>query len=365
MRASLVAQLLVALFCAGPLAACALPVSGLADVGADAAVIGDDSGRGAFDASTEASPDSGDASSRGDAGDGTIPNEPRTDGCVPSGNGLIDCQNPACAPLGYACVASAPEGWSQVVFDPTGQASCPMQFPQSLAVDVDPMDPPAQCSCSCAVVTQATCDKTAVSLLYGTTASCTPGSMALTADGGCVQMMPRASVAMFVNLVTPTAVPGSCSPSTVAQLPSSSGSKGQLCSGAAPLAGGCSVGQVCVAAPSPLKSCIDQIGQHTCPAGYSVSHFVGSAHDTRACGEGCGCTQTATCTAALTYFTDDACRVTNVGLTSGGCSASNASLMAGSYMATISAQNVACNPVGTPLPAGHVILDQERTICCN
>jgi hypothetical protein len=349
-RATLVAQLLVSLFCAGPLAACTLDVSGLADVGADAVVMADDSGGDALDASPEASPDSGDASSRGDAGDGTI--ETGTDACGP-------------ASLGYACVASAPEGWSQAVYDPTGQASCPKQFPQSIAVDVDTRAPSAQCSCSCTVVTQPTCDKTAVSVVSGATASCTPGSMAVTADGTCVQM-PGASAAAYVNLVAPTAMPGTCSSSTVAQLPSSGNSKGQLCSGAAPLAGGCGAGQVCVAAPSPLKSCIEQNGPHSCPPGYSVSHFVGSAHDTRGCGPGCSCTQAATCSAALTYFTDDACRATNVSVTTGvGCSASNASPPPGSYMATVSVQNVACNPVGAPLPVGHAILDQERTICCN
>ena len=348
-RATLVAQLLVSLFCAGSLAACTLDVSGLADVGADALVMADDSGGDALDASAEASPDSSDASNRGDAGDGTV--ETGTDACGP-------------ASLGYACVASAPEGWSQAVFDPTGQASCPKQFPQPIFVDVDTRAPSAQCSCSCTVVTQPTCDKTAVSVLSGTTASCMPGSMAVTADGTCMPM-PRASVPAYVNLVAPTPMGTFCSPSTVVQLPSSSGSKGQLCMGGAPLAGGCRVGQVCVAAPSPLQSCIEQIGQHECPPGY-VSHFVGSAHDTRGCGAGCSCTQAATCSATLTYFNDDTCNITNVALTTGGgCTLSNASQQAGSYVANLSAQNVACNPAGTPLPVGQVLLDQARTICCN
>jgi len=360
-----VARLLVAFFCAGALAACALDVSGLSDGGVDEGGIADGSSGTPADGSIDAyPPDDGsqatEAMGARDASNGTV----ATDGCVASANGSIDCQNPACAPLGYACVAPAPEGWSQAVFDPTGQATCPKQFAQSIAVDVDPVDTPAQCSCGCTVASQPTCDNMAVTASVGDASGCTSPSTKVTADGTCATIVPKVNVPPYVNLVAPMANGGSCSPAAVTQLPPTGGSKGQLCTGGASLAGGCAGGQVCVAAPNPLKSCIEQIGQHSCPAGYQVSHFLGVAHDTRGCGAGCGCTPAASCSVQLTYFNDGMCKTMNASLSSGGCNKTMASQPAGSYLAVVSIANVTCNAAGAPQPVGHVTLDQERTICC-
>ena len=344
-----------------------MDVSGLSDGGLDESGIADGSGGALVDGSLETSP-SGDGSQATDAmgardaSDGSIASDGATNGCAASANG---CQDPACAPLGYVCVAPAPEGWSQVVFDPTGQATCPTQFAQSIAVDIDPVDTPAQCSCNCSVTSQPLCDDMAVTTSFGDTAACSSGAKPVTADGTCASVMPKANLPPYVDVIAPIANGGTCSSAAVAQLPPTGASKGQLCTGGATqLAGGCSGGQVCVAAPSPLKSCIEQIGQHACPAGYQVSHFLGSAHDTRGCGPGCTCTTTASCSVRLTYFSDGMCKNMSAALASGGCNQTQASQPAASYLAVVSIQNVTCDPVGAPQPTGHVTLDQARTICC-
>jgi len=69
-----------------------------------------------------------------------------TDGIDNDCNGQIDCADPACGALGFACVPAIPSGWTLVAFEPSTRTPCPPGYGASTSdVVVDPDLGPASC----------------------------------------------------------------------------------------------------------------------------------------------------------------------------------------------------------------------------
>jgi hypothetical protein len=382
--------------------ACALDTGGLLDEGPD----GGSMDASVPDATLEGSADGGGAgidSARGDdavgadsaAADstfmepdsGTGPGQDSggevdasgTDGCVAKGpenctdgidndcNGATDCADPACTAQGYSCVDPPPGGWSFVAFAPTAPASqsaCPSSL-HTAAVDVDPIDTPATCSCSCGVGTAPTCTGMVTSK-FGTNGTCTMQGGSAPADGSCGTV--PVAVGAYAQIGNPAGSGGSCVPDAGITKPAAGSTQGEICSGENKFGAGCSAGQVCALAPAPFGACIAKNGQVACPtSSYSTAHYAGQLNDTRSC-TNCQCGGTPTCALTWSFYNSPKCNA-NAALVltpDGTCQPTGAA--AGAYTSNMlvgSAAGSTCAPPAMqPMPTGQVSLDAEQTICC-
>jgi hypothetical protein len=317
---------------------------------------------------------SADDSALADSG-GTADAHP-VDGCTPTGpeqctngiddncNGLTDCADPACMQDNYTCVPTPPGGgWSFVSFEPTAQSGCPSGL-QTTNVDVDPVDNPAQCSCSCKVGTPPNCTGN-VSATYGTNGTCTMNGGQFPADGSCNKI--TVSVMTYVQASGPAGSGGMCSAMPMSTIPPAGATKGQICGGENKFGGGCPTGQVCALVPGP-QSCVAKGGQVACPPGdYSTMHFVGNLKDNRAC-TNCKCDATPACALTWNFYNTPDCKGTALLMLhpDGNCQATGGQQLYTSNSLTGDSQNATCGaPTMQSMPTGQVTLDAEQTVCCN
>jgi hypothetical protein len=302
-----------------------------------------------------------------------------TDGCVATGpeictdgidndcNGATDCADPACTSQGYACVDPAPGGWSFVAFAPTApasQSSCPSSL-HTTAVDVDPIDTPATCSCTCGVGTAPTCTGMVTTKL-GTNGMCNMGGTSAPADGSCSSV--PVTVGTDIQVGNPGGSGGSCVPDAGINAPPAGSTKGEICSGENKFGAGCSAGQVCALAPAPFGACIAKNGQVACPmSSYTTVHYAGQLNDTRSC-TNCQCGGSPMCALTWSFYNSPKCNA-NAALVltpDGTCQPSGAAPgMYTSNMLVGSAAGATCAPPAMqPMPMGHASLNAEQTICC-
>jgi hypothetical protein len=354
-------------------------LEGLGDVGSVDATSGHDA-VGADSSATEDSafmePDSG----TGPGNDsGSLVDAPGTDGCVAKGpenctdgvdndcNGATDCADPACSARGYACVEPPPGGWSFVAFAPgapASQSACPTSL-HTTTVDVDPIDTPSTCSCSCGVGAIPTCTGMAPSRL-GTNGMCNMPGGSAPADGSC-SMLP-VSVGTDVQVGNPAGSGGSCVADAGIATPPAGSTPGEICSGENRFGAGCSAGRVCALAPAPFTACIAKNSQVTCPASsYTTAHYAGQLNDTRSC-TNCQCGGTPMCALTWSFYNSPKCNA-NPALVltpDGTCQPSGAQATPyTSNMLTGTSTGAKCAPPAMqPMPTGHASLNAEQTICC-
>jgi hypothetical protein len=301
---------------------------------------------------------------------------PGTDGCVAKGpeictdgvdndcNGATDCEDLACTAQGYACVDPPPGGWSFVAFAPASQSACPTSL-HTTAVDVDPIDTPATCSCTCGVGTAPTCTGMVTSKL-GTNGMCTMQGGSAPADGSCGTV--PVSVGTDVQVGNPAGSGGSCVADAGIDTPPPGSTKGAICSGENKFGAGCSAGQVCALAPAPFGACIAKNGQVACPtSSYTTVHYAGQLNDTRSC-TNCQCGGSPMCALTWSFYNSPKCNA-NPALVltpNGTCQPSGAA--AGMYTSNMlvgSAAGATCaSPAMQPMPTGHASLNAEQTVCC-
>jgi hypothetical protein len=347
--------------------------SGSIDAAGGHDALGADSGAGDVgfvepDSGTPPGSDSGgDADASGT--DGCVPTGPEicTDGIDNDCNGLTDCADPACMTQGYACVAPPPGGWTFVAFAPAApesQTACPTSL-GTTSVDVDPINTPATCTCSCNVGTLPTCTGMVTSKL-GTNGSCGMPGVPAPADGSC-SMFP-VSVGADVQVGNPAGSGGSCVSDAGIAAPPAGSTKGEICSGEKAFGAGCSAGQVCALAPAPFGACIAKNGQDTCPAqSYATVHYVGQLNDTRSC-TNCQCGGTPMCALTWSFYTTPKCNGNPalVVTADGTCQPTGAAATPyTSNMLVGDATGATCAPPAMqPMPTGQVALNAEQTICC-
>jgi hypothetical protein len=351
------------------------PDTGSADTGSSDAGGGNDAT--APDSGTaDSAPlgrDSGNDSSSGlDASsvDGCVPKGPEncTDGIDNDCNGAIDCADTACMSQGYACVSPAPGGWSFVAFAPSTPPSvtaCPTSL-QTTSVDVDPIDTPANCSCTCDVGTPPTCTGM-VSTKFGTNGTCPTGGGSAPADASCGTV--PVSVGAYMQASNPAGSGGSCVANPSTDVPSPGSTAGEICSGQHAFGAGCSTGLVCALVPAPFSACVAKNGQVACPAQspYTTVHYAGQLNDTRSC-TNCQCGGTPMCGLTWSFYNSPKCNA-NAALVltpNGTCQATGAQATAYvSNMLTGDPATATCSPPNAqPMPTGQVALNAEQTVCC-
>jgi hypothetical protein len=297
--------------------------------------------------------------------DGCVDGGPETctDGIDNDCNGKTDCQDPACAAQGYACVPTVPGGWALSPLSTTALA-CPAGTASQSYVSAT--GAPATCGCSCTVGQPPQCGGATIGLQTGTDSTC-GGATQSYSTNGCTTTGGGAPA--FVAGGPVSASGGTCSVQSMDSVPTVVVTSWFACPSSGPFGAGCSpAGEVCAWVGAGAK-CVTAPGVQGCPAGYATSsHALGSGYnDDRACSPpcgGCASTPTASCAdATVTFYSGSSCNGGTVPVTLDGTCTSTveASL---SYRYTASAQSVSCGTPTTQIATGGVTLNGTTTACC-
>ena len=283
-----------------------------------------------------------------------------TNGIDDNGDGLIDCADPYCATVGYACVGAAPAGWiGPLAFHegPDGALpACALPYPQAAFQGGSaPQGAPATCEpCTCAPPAAA-CSGVNLKLFGSWSCSSTMGNVTLS-PGAC-SPLGQSAASVKAGPSVPTA--GACSPGGgAAKAPPLTWSSVALACGGAALGGGCANRDVCApSAPAPFSAtrCIAQAGDRSCPAAYPLKHALVEAAEQRGC-SACACDVVA-CAANTQLFDDTACQsLVGAPISTGTCAQATSAAAA---LVTVAAS---C-PASGGAPAG-AIQASPWTLCC-
>jgi hypothetical protein len=306
----------------------------------------------------------------GDGGaDGPAPRtEICDDGIDNDGNGMVDCQDPACA--GFACVEPVPPGWAYVGFVQVGRPDCPDTFGAAEDLRVVEGSSDHSCACTCAPV-GGSCTG-AHTLTVATDATCTTGTVTRTLqvpEAQCTAI-PGGSVAVpnsgYAKLTPPTP-PTSCTPSVAGGPSTAPLTDGRTC--AVPAVGaGCNRQQVCAPrAAGELALCVTAPGKTECPADFPNRQSAGTGgDDTRAC-SACTCEPTP-CATSATVYTHQNCNTgggnrTQTLSADGECTAFSDTNFGEAARFTATSTS-GCAIDAESAPSGALTLTNERTICC-
>lgn len=276
-------------------------------------------------------------------------------------NGLTDCEDPVCSE--YACVPTAPAGWTGplAVFEgsPSSLPSCPEGLDAVGDYFRDLRFERASCSgCSCGSPNSESC-MGVVDL--STTGSCSAATVSVPLTGsGCVTPgLPGPVNAANVSFNASGSC-GSATQATVQKKAPTWASAVRACespdlgSGA-----GCEAGEVCSPASALADPCIVQAGEHACPAGFPRRRLVYTANqDTRSCSD-CSCSYSGSCNATVTGYGDVGCGIPTFANT-GGCAAP--ADVQGLKMSGASSSGTCSASGGSP--RGCVLPDAPTTMCC-
>jgi hypothetical protein len=378
------------------------PDSGDASLDGDATIADGDAGH---DAAPDA-PDGADASDAdaADASDGDAHANPdSSDGCVAAAhedctngkddtcNGLVDCADPDCTQnQGFACVPAWPTGWDAPVayFTGTAPPPCPAAFFSSDVADghTTPTPLPAQCDCACGTSQGTSCTTPFVGLFTGSNTCSGAAPFAGSVNATCGPLAPQGGInsAQMIDAGVPSG--GTCAPQTTVTRPTWDPANDwatteRVCA-LAPAAqhtyvpapqNGCATGQYCAEPPPSTfnggKVCIYQIGQPSCPAGYSTkTTFFDGGTENRSCSGSCSCGSPsgAKCNTRINLVSGTCASGTNpqflndtscLPLTNYGTGAVSASM-------TQSITGGTCAPASTLVADGGIIPTGPATVCC-
>jgi hypothetical protein len=351
-------------------------------------------------------PDAGDAAAEGDAeptadATDTTPSDARQDGTTPADgpysdaadaadgcasvqeicndgidndcNGMIDCADPQCTSMGFACTAGpVAVGWAVVAFDATSRASCVSPYGPAQNVISNPMGGIA-CNCACSG-TAASCGGTVT--VFALNPLCNAGGTLGAfniADGNC-----QAGSASLVTSdgytmsATQTVTQGACNGAPqVINKPGVTVASGETCAMVGNLGGGCSGGSSC-APPvgASFSLCIAHTGNISCPAGFKHTTLVSTGNpgyvDTRGCGS-CSCATNASCGVAnIEFFTNANCSGSPTYVANSNCSSPSASFTAASTQVSVALTgSTTCLVQSNSMATGGVTLDSNvMTVCC-
>lgn len=285
-------------------------------------------------------------------------------------DGMVDCADPACKSMGFACVPTIPNGWNSVAFSLSSRPSCPSGY---TSFDIVSASAAAYtCTCNCTQNSQPSCTQGTIDVASNGAAPCPPNtSFSLSANNGmCNGVTLTTFKDGLVNISAPQATQGSCSANVSSTPQPPMQTQGRVCLAPSSVGIGCADGGACVTSPqAPLSSCIVHSGAQQCPpGGYSKRFSVGSSvQDTRMCSP-CVCGTMSTCTSPkLTFFADGMCMGGGHDLpVTGKCDSVNDGNghVYKSYHYSATVTNPDCQQTQASEPIGSLSLMGEGTVCC-
>ena len=172
-------------------------------------------------------------------------------------------QMPALDAAPGTCVASIPQGWSLVAYEPS-QVSCPAGYTASYDALANPQAAAGACTCTCSMTSQPTCDDGTLHINWGSSSTCPSSILPLgVGGGGCTQMQPGGPAANAISIPPLSLSGGACSGFAVGDVSKVTTTEVRYC-----VVPGASAEGVCGgAAPSGFSACIASPGDVACPSG--------------------------------------------------------------------------------------------------
>lgn len=293
------------------------------------------------------------------AGNGGGGSDPGSEDCTnerdDDDNGLIDCQDPACA--ASTCV-DVPAGWQgPVALAKNRTMQCPAAYDEIAILGVSDLsfDPPS-CACSCSAVSGGSC--TIASFQLFVDAGCVAPLGIYGVGATCANLDPTQPAAASV-LATPTAGNGTCTAIPASNIPEPTSTPQLVCGGAV-TGGGCGAG-VCAPPADDGRLCVHASGNLSCPAGFpSGLVILEDVVDSRAC-SACSCASSI-CDTALTVYSAAGCGSPE------GTASSGAGCVSLSSGGAASALAVTLLPGSCPSSGGDpdgTVAGTPRTVCCS
>jgi len=303
---------------------------------------------------------------------------PPADGSAPAGD-AAPC-GPGPGPGGPSCV-HVPPGWTLVAFASSQATACPADFTAGTTDLVEgPTAAAGACSCgACTVTAQPTCASGSVAVHYDYTTGTGAGTCSLPASpgtgplsnsppGSCGTDLYQGSYASFdIAYTAPPASGGACTaPGVATGAGVTYAAQDRACAADAALAASCGAGGCSPGVAAPFKACIMNAGEVACPPGpMSARHLVGSGA-TVSCSACSTCVVAATCSGAVTLYTDPKCKSGAFAVPAdGNCYPiyrQGASYNSYTYDGG-APQDVTCQATGGSTAQG-VTLTNEATVCC-
>jgi hypothetical protein len=332
---------------------------------------------------------------------GGPPVEDCLNGLDDDGNGLVDCEDPACI-ADYECVDAIPPGLGDFGYVGLYDGSdapppCEGDVPTKVFDgDADLMWSPATCTaCGCMSATGQGCDITVdldpstaglQPLQVANTPCATPATALSTLtvpgmwSGVCFQSETLAGGQLCNGLpcnasVTASAATvsgGACAASGGAPMrPTATfATHGRACR-ATREGRGCPAGQVCLPKPAPPfepRVCVGAAGDVMCPSPFVTQIQLNQGMtDTRDCTScSCGPASGGSCSIAIELDADSGCGNKDVTVNTGSCAniVGNPAIVGRTYSMVTPPSGGHCTPTSTSTPTGSVTADNLTTFCC-
>ncbi|HEY8077851.1 MAG TPA: hypothetical protein VIF62_27180 [Labilithrix sp.] len=256
------------------------------------------------------------------------------------------------APPGTPCGA-APAGWTRVGLSPDASVACPIETTTGDVVASATATPDA-CSCGCTIASHQTCTGGTIPNYYdnGSGLCETQASDFPNAPGGACEDNGNFFIDHhFKATAPPPQGTGVCT--AAATLDSAKVTK--------TAARRCVPNDGTTCAVAPLRDCVEQDGDQTCPVDYAEKHAV-FADIGATCGSCGSCSVTTKCTGTLTMSTSSSCGGGVTLNADGKCyPVSNTTLRYSKYVGTVGSE--ACTYANTNPPAMMTPTGQ-KTVCC-
>jgi hypothetical protein len=308
------------------------------------------------------------------AGSGGAPlAEDCANGVDDNGDGLKDCEDPACK-AGFVCVPIPPSEWGPVGFvrdraPAAPSTDCGAYAPADIAM-FDGIEAPAGgCTCGCAAPAGGVCQVGATLFQYAT---CSGG--AAQQPNGCYDFSKNGWVIGSVSTLKPTLSTAGVCAASASGSPQAPAWKSAVDLCTVVVAGaGCGDSHMCVPRPpAPLgpAACVQRAGTVDCPDGYPQQRILYDAmQDNRTCAVGsctCGSATGQVCDVSVSLYKDAGC-ANHAGTykLDGYCHATGfAAGAVGSSRFTGQTTGGACTSGGAASVIGDVTPINARSMCC-
>ena len=282
-----------------------------------------------------------------------------TNGVDDNGDGLVDCLDPQCSAVGFACVP-VPSGWALGTAVGGSGDSCVDGWPQLAFKGGASIEwAPLSCSCDCGAASGAVCSPVVPDAVVFGEANCTGTGIPLTVlPGFCV---PQSAPMQSVLLKGSTATGGSC-PQVVTHVvqtpPPAFTDPVHVC---APPQASAACGDSAKCAPPSLGGqCLYKQGITECPDDSMVRReLLALPYDSRACN--CQCSPGSACPQGVALFSDSTCGQAVMSTTAVGCTPWNTDVLVAGVEGDIG--QPACKQDGI-LYSGSVSPNAAYTLCC-
>lgn len=297
-----------------------------------------------------------------------------TNGTDDDGNGLVDCEDPACA--SFTCLPEVPAGWDGPVMLFAGSGTMPdCGFFQTVVeggLEISSY-PPANCpACSCSAPTGESCPMPVVELYDSGSCSAGPDLVVSPSSPGTCRTFQDTVEYDSARVLPAQPSGGSCQASAgPPDVPDFEWPDPALvCEADVPDAGGGCEDSGCVPrppAPYLPQYCVFREGLLPCP-GTNYDRFVvyDTFSDTRAC-SGCTCSSPdgGTCAGQVSVYGSSSCSgATNDVPTDGSCAGLSGSILYESLSYEPDGPSgSSCTPSGG-VPVGSVKESDPVTVCC-